>query len=636
MKWRAWCHDGGMADTELSEVADFLAEHAPFDALPGSVRRALPARMTVRYHRRGTSLMAVGVDSHELVIVRSGAIEIRDADGGLVDRGAEGATAGSTTLVGSNPSRFDVVAIEDTLALHLPGEVFHQLSEAHPDFADHFDAERADRLRAAATSVATNAADEAILRTSARELLRREPVTVRDDVTIAQAARVMTDEGVSCLVVVNDGGVAGILTDRDLRRRVVATGADAAGAVTSVMTADPVVAPADSSAIELLVTMTERTIHHLPVVEGGRLLGVVTTTDLMRLERVNIVHVVGDIAKQPDVAGLVAMASRLPRLVEQLVGQDVSADDITRLVTTVGDAIERRLIALAEEDLASEGHGPAPRYCWMVLGSRARHEQALGADQDHAVIIADDAPDGAEDYIGALAQRVVAGLEACGYPRCEGDVMATNPRWRQRLTGWRREFRQWIHEPVADAVLAASIFFDSRALVGDELLHTRLVEDVATWAPQGLNFRAHLAAQAAANEPPLGFFRGFVLARAGEHKDTLDLKRGGVGVLVDLARVHALGAGLVSVNTRSRLLAAGRAGEISAGTAASLVDALEFISHVRLAHQSRQAAAGTHPDSRLRPSELTAFEQRSLREAFHVVREAQHDLSRRGPAKYFT
>lgn len=625
-----------MADTELAEVADFLADHAPFDALPERVRRALPARLTIRYHRRGTRIMAVGVDSHDLIIVRSGAIEVRGADGGLVDQGAEGATAGSTTLVGENPSQFDVIAIEDTLALHMPGALFHELSGAHPDFADHFDAERSDRLRDAVTAVGTSSAGEAILRTSARDLTRRAPVSVPDTVTIADAAQVMTDEGVSCLLVMDGPRVAGILTDRDLRRRVVAPGIDPAGPVTSVMTTDPVVVAADSSALELLMVMTELTVHHLPVVEGTTPIGVVTTTDLMRLEQVNIVHIVGDVAKQRDVAGVVTLAGRLPRLVEQLVGQDVSADDITRAVTTVGDAIERRLIALAEDELAAEGYGPPPRYCWMTLGSRARHEQALGGDQDHAVILADDAPEGAEAYIAALAERVVAGLEASGYPRCRGDVMATNPRWRQRLSGWRREFARWIHEPVPDAVLRASIFFDSRPLVGDEALHAQLVEDVTASAPRGRNFLGHLATQAVAHEPPLGFFRGFVLARAGEHKDTLDLKRGGVGLIVDLARVHALGAGLVSVNTRSRLLAAGRAGSLSPGTAASLVDALEFISYVRLAHQSRQAAAGARPDSRLRPTELTAFERRTLREAFHVVREAQHALAQQTSTQYFS
>ena len=625
-----------MADTELAEVADFLAGHAPFDALPGTVRRDLPRRMTIRYHRRGSSLMAVGTDSHDLLVVRSGAIEIRDADGVLVDRGAEGTTAGSTTLVGNNPSRFDVVAIEDTLALHLPADAFHELCAAHPDFADHFDAERADRLRSAADSVRTSARGEAILRTSARDLARREPVTVPIGVTITEAARVMTDEGVSSLLVVDDRGLVGILTDRDLRRRVIARGGDPAAPVAAAMTADPLVASADSSALELLLTMTEANIHHLPVVEGGRPIGMVTTTDLMRLERASAVHLVGEVTKQRDAAGVARVAARVPRLVAQLVEQDVSADDITRVVTTVGDAVERRLLALAEADLEAEGWGPAPDHCWMVLGSKARHEQALGSDQDHAVILADDAPEGSEAYIAALAERVVVGLEASGYPRCEGDVMASNPRWRQRLAGWRREFSRWIDEPVPDAVLTASIFFDSRPLAGDQSLHARLVEDVAAWAPRSQVFLTHLARQAVDNEPPLGFFRGFVLARAGEHKDTLDLKRGGAGAIVDLARVHALGAGLVSVNTRARLLAAGRAGALSEEMAASLVDALEFISHVRLAHQGRQVAAGTRPDSRLSPRELTAFEQRSLREAFHVIRSAQQALAQRHPGQYYS
>ena len=625
-----------MADTELAEVADFLSRHAPFDALPESVRRSLPRRMTSRYYRRGSHLMAVGRDSDDLYLVRSGAIEIRDADGGLVRQGAEGTTAGSTTLVGGNPSRFDVVAMEDTLALHLPAAVFHELSGAYPRFADHFDMERTDRLRPTATGTRSTGHGEAILRVSAREVARRAPVTVPLGAAIAEAAQEMTAEGVSSLLVLDGERLVGILTDRDLRRRVVAEGLDPARPVDEVMTPDPLVADADASALELLLTMTQANIHHLPVVEGGRPIGMVTTTDLMRLERVSAVYVAGDVAKQTDVAGVAAVAARLPRIVDQLVEQEVSAGDITRMVTAVGDAVERRIIALVEAELEAEGWGPAPSYCWMVLGSKARHEQALGSDQDHAVIVADDAPEGAEEYVAALAERVVTGLETAGYPRCDGDVMASNPRWRQRLSGWRREFRQWIEQPVSDAVLTASIFFDSRPLAGDRGLHEALTAEVTARAPQGTLFLAHLAKQAVLNEPPLGFFRGFVLAKAGEHKDTLDLKRGGIGAIVDLARVHALGNGLASVSTRSRLLAAGRSGAMSETTAGSLVHALELISQVRLEHQARQTRAGLTPDSRISPDELTALEQRSLRAAFQTVRRAQQALAQRYPAQHYS
>lgn len=214
--------------------------------------------------------------------------------------------------------------------------------------------------------------------------------------------------------------------------------------------------------------------------------------------------------------------------------------------------------------------------------------------------------------------------------------MATNPRWRQRLSGWRREFQQWLDEPTPDAVLGASIFFDSRPIAGNHDLHTRLVGDVTARVPQATNLLGHLTRQAVDNEPPLGFFRGFVLARSGEHKDALNLKRGGVGAVVDLARVHALGAGLEVVNTRGRLRAAARAGALSPETAEGLVDALDFISHVRLAHQSRRQEAGLAPDSWVAPGELSTFERRSLREAFQVVREAQRALAQRHPGMHFS
>ena len=626
---------GNGADIELTQVRDFLAEHEPFDALPERDLRRTASAMAARYHRRGSAIMAVGQDNHDLIVVRSGAIEIRDADGGLIGRGAEGETLGTTTLVGGNPSRFSVTAIEDTLALHLPGSLFHELSGAHPAFADFFDEQRADRISAAARSTSTTDHGDAILKTSASDLARRAPITVTGDVSVAEAARVMTGHGVSSLLVVDGsehdpvpGALRGILTDRDLRGRVLAAGIDPSAAVATVMTADPVTAPIDALAFELLLAMVERNIHHLPLVDAdGAPVGVVTTTDLMRLERASAVHLVGDIAKQHDVGGVAAVAQRIPTLVEHLVAQDASASDITRIVTAVGDAVERRIIDLA---ISSLGPPPAP-FCWMVLGSKARYEQALGSDQDHALILADDLPEGADEYFAELADLVVEGLIDAGYTRCPGDVMATNPRWRQGITAWQREFTRWVTEPTSDAVLTASIFFDSRALHGDHTLHTQLADHVISLTPDGKRFLAHLAKEAVANEPPLGFFRGFVLAKEGEHKDTLDLKRGGIGAIVDLARVHALAKGLAPVSTQARLLAAAAAGSMSQKTADNLIDALEFIAHVRLVHQARQVRAGASPDNHIGPGELTAFERGALRDAFQIVRAAQQALTQLFP-----
>ena len=482
-------------------------------------------------------------------------------------------------------------------------------------------------------SLQLSSSGSAILKTHVRDLVTREPVAVTTGATVREAAQVMAAQGVSALLVMDGERLAGILTDRDLRTRVLATAVDPGVAVSEVMTHEPVTADRDALAFEVLLEMVARHIHHLPVVDAqDRPVGLVTTTDLLRLEQANPVYLAGDIAKQDDVEGVALVSGRLPRVVQSLVEQDASADDIGRVVTAVGDAVERRLIALAEADL---GPPPAP-YCWVALGSRARLEQALAADQDNAILIDDSVRPEQLGWFEAFARRVTEDLVACGYPRCPGDIMATNPRWRQPLAQWHREFSSWLIQPVPDAVLGASIFFDMRPVHGDHSLHARLRRHVLTASPRAMVFLAQMTKHATGNEPPLGFFRGFVLEKGGEHKDTLDIKRGGVGAVVELARVQALSIGSAAVNTQARIEAARQAGVLADGRAHDLRDAFEFISYVRLRHQAAQVRRGELPDNFVRPEDLSGFDKRHLREAFAIVRSAQSVLSHRFPMQYIS
>jgi CBS domain-containing protein len=620
-------------EVELAEIRDFLAQHEPFDGLPGEVLDALPARLDIEYFRRGSKLIAKGRDNHHLYVLRSGAVEILDAHGTLVDRGGAGSCHGSITLTQGNPSTFDVTAIEDTLALLVPADVFRALCADHPHVDAFFDAQRRHRMRTAVAELQVGDGTNTILRTRVRDIIERGPITVPDTATIREAATVMSEHRVSSLLVMDGDRLAGIVTDRDLRARVVAAGLDPARPVTEVMTADPVTAGEDALAFQVLLEMMGRTIHHLPLVDaGGRPVGLVTTTDLLRLEQSNPVYLAGDIAKQETVDGIARVVDRLPRVVESLVRQDATADDIGRVVTSVGDAVEQRLITLAEAEL---GPPPVP-YCWVTLGSRARLEQALAADQDTAMIVDDAVTREQDEWFERLAGRVVEGLEACGYPRCRGDVMATNPRWRRPLSEWREEFARWMRRPEPDALLTASIFFDMRPVYGDRTLHARLEDFVTTTAPASEIFLAHLAAHAARNEPPLGFFRNLVLEKHGEHRDTLDIKKGGILGIVELARVHALAVGSPAVNTLARLEAARDGGALSRELADDLRDAFEFIGYVRLRHQAAQVRAGRPTDNHVAPDDLSSFEKRHLREAFGIIRAAHQALAQRYPVRYLS
>ncbi len=364
----------------------------------------------------------------------------------------------------------------------------------------------------------------------------------------------------------------------------------------------------------------------------------VTSTDLLRLEQADPVHLVGEVSKATDTEAVAAVALRLERVVAGLVRQGTSAHDTGRVVTSVGDAVERRLIELAEAEL-----GPAPvRWAWLTLGSRARFEQALGGDQDHALVLADDAVrDGVLDadvaaWFAALAERVTGGLETAGYPRCRGDKMATNPQWRAPLATWLGHVDHWVTTPAPSAVLDASVFFDLRHLAGDPEL-TATLRDHQVRAARGSSlFLAHLAGAAATRSVPVGFFRNLVVERSGDHRDTLDLKKGGLLPLVEIARLHALAAGSPEMATLARLDDAVADGRLSAPLAADLRDAWEFLSLLRLRHQAAEVGSGRTPDNHVAPSGLSSFEQRHLRAAFGVIRSAQSALAQRYPVRTLT
>ncbi|GAA1154904.1 putative nucleotidyltransferase substrate binding domain-containing protein [Ornithinicoccus hortensis] len=611
---------------EITAVRDFLAGHAPFRDLPPEALSALSRSLTVRYVRRGTRIRSVGEAAHEMFVLRSGAVDITDPEGALVERSDPGTSFGMSALVDPAPSRYDFTAIEDSLLLVVPAEVFARTCAEHAGFATFYAQAHTARLRRALGVLHATTRGGAVFKTSVRDLVRRPPVGTAPSTSIREAARLMADEHVSCLVVLRDGRLVGILTDRDLRTRVLATGRDPADPVSAVMTPDPATVPEDALTFEVLMEMVARAVHHLPVVDrGGRVTGLVTGTDLMRLEHNNPVYLVADIAAAPDQPALTRLSRRIPVILEQLVAEDASADDIGRVVTALGDALERRLLVLAETDL---GPPPVP-YCWVVLGSQARQEQGLSSDQDNALVLGDDADRADDGYFLELARRVRSGLAACGYAECPGEVMATNSRWRAPVGTWRQHFAGWLDTPQPQAVLNGAIFFDMRPLHGATELVTGLRREVLGRTADSDLFLAYLASHAVGQRPPIGFFRGFALERHGEHRDTLDLKHGGVAAVVDLARVHALRHGIPEVNTRARITEAARAGSLSVGLAAELRDALEFLAYVRLRHQGRAVRAGREPDNFVDPADLTDFDRRHLRDAFRIVRSAQQALSQK-------
>jgi CBS domain-containing protein len=459
-----------------------------------------------------------------------------------------------------------------------------------------------------------------------RSLLQRAPVALPPHASIRQAAQTMQEHGVSCVLLMEQDQLWGLVTDRDLRNRVVAQGLNTEAAVQTVATANPITLEADRPIFEAQLLMARHNIHHVPVVERGLPVGLVTATDMARLHNNSVIYIVGDIYKQSNVEGLARVGLRTRALQQSLAQADTSAYRTGHIITALTDAFTRRLIELAHAEL-----GPAPvDYVWVAAGSQARNEQTAKSDQDNCLIL-DDRYDATEhgDYFARFARWVCDGLAACGYIHCPGEMMAMTDTWRQPAKRWAEYFDQWVRTPDPKALMLTCVFFDLRAIAGNATLLEQLHADVLLRTQGNSLFLSHMVGNALKHRPPLTMFGNIASTRKNKGPSTIDLKHQGIVPIVDLARVYALAGGLDAVNSHDRLEQAAEKGEISSGSSRDLRDALEFISTVRIAHQARQTAEGLAPDNFLALRELSNFERTHLKEAFHVVQTLQGVLELR-------
>ncbi len=614
-------------EIELIEIRDFLAQRPPFDVLPEEQLNQLPKLLDIRYLRRNTPFPPADSQRSYIYILRSGAVELLDEDDKLVEKLGEGDIYTTDCQLIDFGRAIRGVATEDTLLYQLPCSQLKAMRQAEPAFDRHFSDSIRDRLKQAVRTVQDNgeASSIAQMTVEVSHLLKKSPVAIDVHSSIREAAQLMSEKNVSSVMVMDGDELAGLITDRDLRKRCVAVALPPEEPVSHIMTTDLETIQESTLAIQALMTMTRLHVHHLPVMRHNQVVGMLTATDLARHQTTNSAFLATDVRKAESIGELAQVSDRLPELQFQLANSSASALHIGDAISSITDAITVRLIEMAEADL-----GPAPvPYVWMCGGSQARREQTSHSDQDNALLISDEMQPEHATYFEQLARRVTDGLNACNFVYCPGDAMASNTQWRQTLSVWRKYFNTWINKPDPMALMLSSIFFDLRPVHGEKELFYELQSEILDKTRGNGIFTAYMASNALQHRPPLGFFRNFVLIHDGEHDDTFDIKHRGIVPITDIARVFALSQGLKPVNTTERLQAARETPILSSEMGENLIDALEFIASMRINHQAEQIRKGKPADNYLSPDELSDLERRHLKDAFKVIQDMQETFNSR-------
>jgi CBS domain-containing protein len=561
-------------DAGLSEIVRFLAQRAPFDALAPDELAEVAAQATIEFHPRGTVILSEdGGPVTFLRVIHSGGIDIIHEER-LLDLLGVGDALGQAAMLSGLPPGFEARAAEDTLCYRIPDTVARPLL---------------DRARRRELEVGRTDGGQPVAR-----LIRSATVTCKPSESIGTVAERMTTAGATAAIVELEDGKFGIVTDRDLRSRVLARGRSGGTRIDAAMTTPVFAVAPDRTAGEVLYEMLELGIRHAPVIsERGQLIGVLEDADLFAAQPRSWFSARRSIARARSVAGLAEVAARLPVLMLELHRSSVPALELPRVLSALVDALTARALELTE----TRGPGAETGIVWVAVGSQARRELTFTSRRRGALIASSSPPE-------QWRAEAHSALAACGI---EGPVVARDEDgWRQAAEG----------EELALAVLC-----DRRVLWGTPARPLPLADGATR--PRLLEA---LAAQAFLHSPPTGFEEDAVLRQDGRRHDRLNIRLAAIAPISALGRWAAAVAGSEETATPERLAVAAAAGVLSEEQASSLAEAFELALELQIVHQLQQLAAGQDPDDLLDPAAMSALTRHHLRGLFRAVSAVSREL----------
>ena len=537
--------------------------------------------------------------------------------------------AGSLFSIGSafanRPVSTTYSAVDDCFCLLFPVEAMRQLASQSIPFSEFLNNRIWGLLQesriALRNAFASQALAEQSLESRVGDLALKKPLTIGPNKSLREALTLIDEKKVGSILIVEDQHtILGILTRYDVLSRVTLSNLDLSTPISAVMTPDVKTLTVDDTAEMAGLLMSRFHIRHLPVLDRGELVGIISERDLFSLQRLSLSNISSAIRGTDDLAQLKKCADDIRTFARNLLGQGVQARQLTTLISHLNDVLTVRLI----EIYAAKHQLNMTQFAWIALGSEGRSEQTIATDQDNALVFSDSAPESQREVYLRFAGEVNQALNECGYPLCKGNIMASNPELCLTQHEWLIRFSRWIEQGNPQDLLNASIFFDFRVLAGNPDLLIPLKDYVRTKAAATPRFIKLMAENSLNIRVPLNWF-GAIEPKEIDGQKTIDLKMQGTAIIVDVARIYSLAFGIEAINTRERLAAIGRALNVPESESASWITAFEFLQTLRLAAQIGEAKIGGNPNV-IDIEKLNIVDRSILKEALSKVRSLQQHL----------
>ena len=581
-----------------------------------------------------------------LYVIKTGLVEIVALTPGggemVVDYRKEGSFFGGTPIFTNEPYTAGARTVRETECYLIPRELLLQAATRYPRISEYFTQAIYSRIRKLYSEMVSDHTQQTMTRMEAypfkkrlSEIMSTSVETCRPSTPVREIAKQFTRGDVGAVMVGTDTNqVAGIVTEHDLVTKVLARDNVDIQQMTAaeVMTPDPLTMSTDTFLYEASSFMLRHKIKHVPVVDRGEFVGMVTLHDLMRYRSQKSMLILGRVKDAETIEELTLIRKEVFKLAKALMSEVRSHFEMVEILSYIHHCLLQRCFDLVLEETIRQGETPPDiRFCLFIMGSGGRREMLLLPDQDNGFIY-EDFPDSMQEEVDAFfipfAEKLVEAFDEIGYPRCNGEVMVNNPLWRGRLKDWQARVSDWMEVPEPKKVMYSTIFFDFMSLTGDASLCQDLRGVVKKALARNPGFMYFLLENDLKAKPPLGLLGRFVLDKTPEHKGEISLKLAGSIFIVDCVRMFLLELGVDATTTVDRIDTLLKNNVLNQETAEHLKAALEAFTFLRLRREIELIDQGREPSHYIDPYALTKNEQEILKEAFRVAGKLQ-DSARR-------
>ncbi len=587
----------------MYDLEAFLRSIHPFQLLSKPEMAKATQSMNIAYYKKDTLLLSPTLKAEFLYIIIKGEVGEYHEDELIKVYGKSNSFDTDALIYGKCEGSFKV--LEELICYELKKEDFLSLLDSNPTFKAYFIQDLANKIQSAKQKEYTTELS-GFMMARVQDSYLHEPTIVEKECSIMDALKQMEAKKSSCIIVQNgDGYEYGIVTDSVVRRHVLFNEYDKHGAIGPIALHPIITIEADDYLFNALLAFTKYSIKRIVVTRKGVIIGILEQLDLLSYFANHTYLVAVQIRKASTIEELKQASSDLINIIKKLHVKGTKVDYIAKLVSEINEKIYEKLYHMIVPKALAD------KACLMVMGSEGRKEQMLKTDQDNALIVSDEMD---VALYTPYMQRFSEILIEFGFPKCEGNIMVSNPYWCKSVGAYKKELRRWCEMSNMEDMMNLAIFCDAISVAGDKTMLERLKKAMVDFTRGQDAFMANFAKAAIAFETPIGMFTNLIA-----NNNKIDVKKGGLFPIVQGVRSLALQYAIEETDTVTRIKRLVDKEIIDEDFAGALIEAFDTLLNLRLKDRLARSAMTTAFDNLIDISNLNQLELELLKDSFKIV-----------------